>query len=223
MSRYIPNLRSDARSVTRDRQSEVPTPVLITEKRSQATNVSETAKLLLAGGVAGALSKSATAPLARLTILYQVSQLLTPGDTRDHYFDSYSRAVTSAHSCSVFKQRVPSQLPSCRSRGCSSQQGYSRSSACSKLFSRSYAKRAYMPYGKAMVSPCYIACPTQQSTFGHMSSSHNSGSNASHQQRTIPKMLYCAAWLLAALLGCVPALWWASCQTQPVFLWLDHA
>ena len=30
------------------------------------------AKLLLAGGVAGAVSKSATAPLARLTILYQV-------------------------------------------------------------------------------------------------------------------------------------------------------
>ena len=78
MSRYIPNLRSDARSVTRDRQSEVPTPVLITEKRSQATKISETAKLLLAGGVAGALSKSATAPLARLTILYQVSQHLTP-------------------------------------------------------------------------------------------------------------------------------------------------
>ena len=32
----------------------------------------ETAKLLLAGGVAGAVSKTATAPLARLTILYQV-------------------------------------------------------------------------------------------------------------------------------------------------------
>lgn len=30
------------------------------------------AKLLLSGGVAGAVSKSATAPLARLTILYQV-------------------------------------------------------------------------------------------------------------------------------------------------------
>ena len=66
-------LRADSRSVSRDRQSEVSTPVLITDKRSQATDVSETAKLLLAGGVAGALSKSATAPLARLTILYQVS------------------------------------------------------------------------------------------------------------------------------------------------------
>lgn len=33
----------------------------------------ETGKLLLAGGVAGAVSKSATAPLARLTILYQVA------------------------------------------------------------------------------------------------------------------------------------------------------
>lgn len=34
--------------------------------------VQETLKLLLSGGVAGAVSKSATAPLARLTILYQV-------------------------------------------------------------------------------------------------------------------------------------------------------
>lgn len=33
----------------------------------------ETMKLLFAGGFAGAISKSATAPLARLTILYQVS------------------------------------------------------------------------------------------------------------------------------------------------------
>jgi hypothetical protein len=32
----------------------------------------ETLKLLASGGVAGAVSKSATAPLARLTILYQV-------------------------------------------------------------------------------------------------------------------------------------------------------
>lgn len=71
-SRYISGLRPDARSLARERQSEVPTPVLVSEKRSQATNVSETAKLLLAGGVAGAISKSATAPLARLTILYQV-------------------------------------------------------------------------------------------------------------------------------------------------------
>ncbi|KAK9839432.1 hypothetical protein WJX81_001730 [Elliptochloris bilobata] len=36
------------------------------------------AKLLLAGGVAGAVSKSATAPLARLTILYQVQGLERP-------------------------------------------------------------------------------------------------------------------------------------------------
>ncbi len=33
----------------------------------------ETGKLLAAGGIAGAVSKSATAPLARLTILYQAS------------------------------------------------------------------------------------------------------------------------------------------------------
>jgi len=34
--------------------------------------VLETVKLLFSGGVAGAFSKTATAPLARLTILYQV-------------------------------------------------------------------------------------------------------------------------------------------------------
>ena len=37
-----------------------------------ANDAMETVKLLAAGGVAGAVSKSATAPLARLTILYQV-------------------------------------------------------------------------------------------------------------------------------------------------------
>ena len=37
-----------------------------------ANDAMETIKLLAAGGVAGAVSKSATAPLARLTILYQV-------------------------------------------------------------------------------------------------------------------------------------------------------
>ena len=35
----------------------------------------ESSKLLLAGGVAGAVSKSATAPLARLTILLQARSL----------------------------------------------------------------------------------------------------------------------------------------------------
>lgn len=77
MSRFVPGLRADPRAVSRDRQSEIPS--LIKEKRSQATSVSETAKLLLAGGVAGALSKSATAPLARLTILYQVKGLQYSG------------------------------------------------------------------------------------------------------------------------------------------------
>lgn len=35
-------------------------------------SINETAKLLVCGGVAGAVSKTATAPLSRLTILYQV-------------------------------------------------------------------------------------------------------------------------------------------------------
>lgn len=43
------------------------------EGRELPSMVLETGKLLLAGGIAGAVSKSATAPLARLTILYQVS------------------------------------------------------------------------------------------------------------------------------------------------------
>lgn len=38
----------------------------------------ETAKLLLSGGVAGAFSKTTTAPLARLTILQQVDKIHCP-------------------------------------------------------------------------------------------------------------------------------------------------
>lgn len=45
-----------------------------------ATHV-ETLKLLLSGGVAGAFSKSCTAPLARLTILYQINGLQAAGAT----------------------------------------------------------------------------------------------------------------------------------------------
>lgn len=53
-------------------------PAISSDKRKHTTEFSETAKLLLAGGVAGALSKSATAPLARLTILYQVACVQHP-------------------------------------------------------------------------------------------------------------------------------------------------
>ena len=71
MSPYAPGLRADT-SAPESKQSELAAPALIADRRSKSANISETAKLLLAGGVAGALSKSATAPLARLTILYQV-------------------------------------------------------------------------------------------------------------------------------------------------------
>lgn len=42
------------------------------EEGAETEDALESARLLLAGGVAGAVSKTATAPLARLTILYQV-------------------------------------------------------------------------------------------------------------------------------------------------------
>jgi len=58
----------------------------------------ETFKLLFAGGVAGAFSKSATAPLARLTILYQVS--LCPRLTEHKQLDM---AANSRH-CSSRRQ-----------------------------------------------------------------------------------------------------------------------
>jgi hypothetical protein len=39
-----------------------------------SASLPEAAKLMLAGGVSGVLAKTATAPLGRLTILYQVSR-----------------------------------------------------------------------------------------------------------------------------------------------------
>ena len=54
----------------------------------------ETGKLLAAGGVAGAVSKSATAPLARLTILYQVCWWTTAGPC--HTARQQARSLTAA-------------------------------------------------------------------------------------------------------------------------------
>ena len=57
--------------------ADAATPPPDTTARSQQPRqaLMQTVKLLLAGGLAGAISKTATAPLARLTILYQVCLL----------------------------------------------------------------------------------------------------------------------------------------------------
>ena len=79
MSRLATGFPPNRESKIRDRpSSELVASDHSPDKRKHTTEVSETAKLLLAGGIAGALSKSATAPLARLTILYQVYQRFLP-------------------------------------------------------------------------------------------------------------------------------------------------
>ena len=63
----------------------------------------EQAKLLLSGGVAGAFSKSCTAPLARLTILYQVGDCLSATvqicDPSCRFVQSFNSASSGASVC----------------------------------------------------------------------------------------------------------------------------
>ena len=52
--------------------SAAPQVSATTAARTGVTNEWQTVKLLLSGGISGAFSKSCTAPLARMTIMYQV-------------------------------------------------------------------------------------------------------------------------------------------------------
>ena len=53
-------------------ETATPPPDTTKRRQQQSPDMMYTLKLLMAGGLAGAISKTATAPLARLTILYQV-------------------------------------------------------------------------------------------------------------------------------------------------------
>ena len=72
----------------------------------------EAAKLLAAGGVAGAVSKSATAPLARLTILYQVDELAVAASLVRCTSTSslHVAAAYHSHGSSVLLQLRPLQV-----------------------------------------------------------------------------------------------------------------
>lgn len=59
--------------VTAEEEVEVDSDQLLGP--SSREEMVEVVKLLVSGGIAGAVSKTATAPLARLTILYQVTVL----------------------------------------------------------------------------------------------------------------------------------------------------
>lgn len=68
-----PNLAGDGQQVQCPSSPGVATPTAERLHSIEKPDSLDSFKLLVAGGFAGAVSKTATAPLARLTILYQVS------------------------------------------------------------------------------------------------------------------------------------------------------
>lgn len=202
MSRYSPGFRAESRPGALERSAPEGLASAIATKRQRTTEVTETAKLLLAGGLAGAVSKSATAPLARLTILYQVAMSVGTYDCAQ---------LNIFHICHMCSQLMLSFLLLLlhRSRGCKAQLGTFTRPRCSKQSTRSFSEKVCVPCGRGMESPCCTDCHTLLSISGHMSNSQSSGISAS-QKLTSPRTLCCGGLQLEAQLACWLAPWYAQ-------------
>lgn len=88
----------------------------------------ETLKLLASGGVAGAVSKSATAPLARLTILYQVCLfslvILTITSRSPSFLATSTQLLTLTYLFSFSFQNYTGERSTATSRCCSFYSSY---------------------------------------------------------------------------------------------------
>ena len=78
-----------------------PPPDTAVGRQRTTQDIMQTVKLLLAGGLAGAISKTATAPLARLTILYQVSHLHCMASTFLVWLLAVSMLMQQAKQCAL--------------------------------------------------------------------------------------------------------------------------